>query len=157
MTITHTFTIRARREFALLAAVAISPVGLWLAAGPANADAAATCTSGFMSMTCAADVLPGLTCSRDAGAFSVSTTCNNTTRTDYTVHETTECAGGTQSSISYGPNGTPSTSYDSVDPSVNQDSIFVPANDTATVPTGSCDLHASSVTFSIETAPPPTR
>jgi hypothetical protein len=129
------------------AAIAVSALGsLSLGAGIAQADPI--------------QVKPGLTCDRNAGLF-VNTTCTNTTKTDYMVIETTECAGGDfympGSFQSGGPGGGSysSGSFTYIDPAVKYDSIFVAANDVATVPTSSCDLDATHVSYTFGPPPPP--
>jgi hypothetical protein len=130
----------------LLAALAVSVVGVSLGAGTAHADV----------------VRPGLTCDRN---WQI-TTCNNTTNTDYTVIATRECSGGTYTTTvpqtQYGPNGTSTTTYTfeihSVDPSVEQDNIFVPANNTGTIMSG-CPVGSDTkrVSYSVGPPPPPAR
>lgn len=110
--------------------------------------------------TCTADVAPGLTCVRNGGLF-VTTVCTNNTPKAYLVAMTTSCAGGEYSTPATFHSGGPGGGYYSggstgrIDPEVKQDNIFVPANDSSTVPTGSCSLHASGVSFVAGPPPPP--
>jgi len=146
------------KSLILLAALAVSAGGsLSLGAATAHADVLAACTPAFMSLTCTAEVQPGLTC--NAGGW---TTCTNATNRDYTVIETLECPGGSYTGYEYGYGFDPIkgemgmtsnllvTRY--VDPSVEHSSIFVPANNTGTGPQGTgCPAgSATSVRYSVQ-------
>jgi hypothetical protein len=145
----------------ILLALSVGAAGsLSLGTATAHADVTAACTEGFLGTSCSVDVLPGVHCDRNPG-FDDSISCTNTTTTGYTVIQTMDCPGGDYSETDYTsgfdsaghPTTTPTMTFHSADPSVERDSIFVPANDSAAAHSSTCDHStATRVSYAIEVA-----
>ena len=134
-----------RKRLTLIAALGLSiGAAFLLGAATAHAD----------------EVLPGLTCDEQF----LSTDCTNTTKTDYMVVQTRECAGGTYTTThpGYGYDAgsggftfnAPMTEYHSVEPSVEYVRVFVPANNTGSGPRSSCDLETLRFFYTVEPPAP---